>query len=184
MGVKRGAAVAGILLLAAVIGGVLGNRSGDPAPDAFLTRIESIPETSLPGLVVHVAGWVAHPGVVEVPMGSLVADAIAQAGGARAGAQIDSINLARKVAEGDRIEVPGPDDEVVETSADGNQMISLNRSDATALQQLPGVGPVLADRIVAFREANGPFERVEDLLDVPGIGEAKLASIRDLITVP
>jgi competence protein ComEA len=60
----------------------------------------------------------------------------------------------------------------------------LNRADATQLQDLPGVGPVLAERIVAHRDANGPFQTVEDLLDVPGIGEAKLAAIRDLVTVP
>ncbi|HJQ90321.1 MAG TPA: helix-hairpin-helix domain-containing protein, partial [Acidimicrobiia bacterium] len=63
-------------------------------------------------------------------------------------------------------------------------LISLNQADASALEELPGVGPVLADRIVAHREANGPFETIEDLLEVPGIGEAKLAAMRDSIAVP
>jgi competence protein ComEA len=60
----------------------------------------------------------------------------------------------------------------------------LNNADATQLQDLPGVGPVLAERIIAHRDSNGPFQEIEDLLDVPGIGEAKLAAMRDLLTVP
>lgn len=63
-------------------------------------------------------------------------------------------------------------------------MVAVNRAAAAELETLPGVGPVLASRIVAFREENGPFSTVEDLLSVPGIGEAKLAALRDLITVP
>jgi competence protein ComEA len=72
----------------------------------------------------------------------------------------------------------------VAAASAGNGLISLNQADAAALEALPGVGPVLAERIIAHREERGPFQSVEDLLEVPGIGEAKLASIRDLVAVP
>jgi competence protein ComEA len=136
---------------------------------------------------VHVSGWVVNPGVVTVVQGGIVADAIAAAGGARPGAALDAINLAGPVADGDQVQVPGPGT-VAPPPASGEAgtpgLVSLNRADVTALQELPGLGPVLAQRIVEHREANGPFETVEDLLDVPGIGEAKLAAIRDLVAVP
>ena len=136
---------------------------------------------------MHVSGWVVNPGIVVVSTGAIVADAIAAAGGARLGAALDAINLAGPVAEAIRCRCPAPGPKplrpVARRGIPGG-LISLNRADATALQDLPGVGPVLAERIVAYREANGPFAEVEDLLDVPGIGEAKLAAMRDLVTVP
>jgi competence protein ComEA len=129
---------------------------------------------------------VATPGVVEVDDGAIVADAIAAAGGALEGALLGELNLARPLARGDHVQIPGPGDPVAGTvgPSDEDGSISLNQADASALEDLPGVGPVLAERIVAYREANGPFEEIEDLLEVPGIGEAKLASMRDLISVP
>lgn len=131
---------------------------------------------------VHVAGWVVSPGVVTVENGAIVADAVAAAGGLRSGARADLINLAANVSVGEQIVVPGPNEELDTMASDG--VISLNRATAADLESLPGVGPVLAERIEAFREANGPFGEVEGLLQVPGIGEAKLASMRDLVRVP
>jgi competence protein ComEA len=135
---------------------------------------------------VHVSGWVVSPGVVEIPEGSIVADAVTAAGGARSGAGLEAINLAAPVMAGDQVVVPGPGEVNVTGSVAGTSdgHISLNGADATQLQDLPGVGTVLAERIVAYRDANGPFQTVEDLLDVPGIGEAKLAAMRDLVSVP
>ena len=131
---------------------------------------------------VHVAGWVVASGVVSVREGSIVADVIEAAGGFRPGAVTDAINLAAEVFSGDQIVVPGPPREGDPTSSPSEGgLLSLNGADAGELEELPGVGPVLAARIVSFREENGRFETVEDLLDVPGIGEAKLASIRDLV---
>lgn len=135
-------------------------------------------------LEVHVAGWVADPGVVELHEGAIVADAVAAAGGMRRGARADLINLAAPLGDGEQVVVPGPESGDVPTAPAGDGVISLNRADAGELEGLPGVGPVLADRIVAHREQVGGFERVEDLLQVPGIGESKLAAIRDLIKVP
>lgn len=131
---------------------------------------------------VHVAGWVVAPGVVSVPEGAIVADAIEAAGGLRSGAAADGINLAAEVIAGQQLVVPGPEGIAAETQPgleDG--LIQINSAPASELQALPGVGPVLAERIVSFREDVGPFQEIEDLLQVPGIGEAKLASIRDLV---
>ena len=175
----------GLALAAVLIGAGLGAMGDDTAQPATTGPTASSGTTSGRVFPVYVSGWVATPGVVEVAEGSIVADALAAAGGALHGALLDAINLARPVVEGDHIQVPGPGDSVsaVPGGKEGG-LISLNRADALQLEELPGVGPVLAERITAHREANGPFETVEDLLEVPGIGEAKLASIRDLVTVP
>jgi competence protein ComEA len=120
--------------------------------------------------------------------GAIVADAVTAAGGALQGALLGAVNLARPLTEGEHVQIPGPGDASMPESAAGNDpvdgLIPINQADASALEELPGVGPVLAERIVSHREANGPFESVDDLLEVPGIGEAKLASMRDLIRVP
>jgi len=177
----------GLCLVAIVIGAGLGLAGGgQPDLDVFTPSPSSIGSVQSQTISVHVSGWVVSPGVVEISNGSIVADAIAAAGGARPGAGLDSINLAGPVLAGDQVVVPGPAESAPPGSAGstGDGLISLNRADATQLQDLPGVGPVLAERIVAYREANGPFQAVEDLLDVPGIGEAKLAAMRDLLTVP
>jgi competence protein ComEA len=169
------AVVSGIALAVGVGAGLMGRA---PAP--------SQPERPAPSTVVstdidvHVAGWVVAPGVVTVREGAIVAEAIEAAGGLRAGARPDSINLAEVVGQGDQIIVPGPD---VGGSAEepGDGVVSVNRATVSELETLPGVGPVLAERIVAYREEHGRFEEVEDLLEVAGIGETKLASIRDLV---
>ncbi len=174
----------GLVLIAVVMGIVMGSKR---APEPSSDSPPSLPTSTLAGqrLRVYVSGWVASPGVVELPEGAIVAEAIAAAGGALGGAGLDTINLAAVVGEGDHIHVPG-----LEAAADGvaraadDGLISLNRASATELEALPGVGPVLAQRIVSYRDGSGRFESVEDLLDVPGIGEAKLAAIRDLISVP
>ncbi len=146
-------------------------------------RVTAQFSTSAPTLLhIHVAGWVRSPGVVRLPDGSIVADAVSAAGGLLPGAATKSLNLATKVVDGDQVFVGGPESEGVGSPDD--RRVPVNRASATDLERLPGVGPVLAERIVAHREENGPFEEVEDLLEVTGIGEAKLSSIRDLVRVP
>jgi len=183
MGIQRGA-ILGMALAGLVVGAWLGASSqvGLGPATAEVTATTTPAHGSI--IRVHVAGWVVSPGVVELPDGAIVADAVGAAGGARAGAMLDRINLSRPVVDSELIEVPGPDAAGPIGTAGEDRPISINRADTTQLERLPGVGEVLAGRIVAYREANGPFATVEDLLDVPGIGEAKLASIRDLITVP
>ena len=133
-------------------------------------------------LDVHVAGWVRSPGVVQLPEGSIVADAVEAAGGFRPRASAHTLNLAAPLAAGDQVYVSGPDEDAPSPVEDG--AVAVNRATASDLEKLPGVGPVLAERIVAYRDANGPFQQVEDLLDIPGIGESKLASMRDMVRIP
>jgi competence protein ComEA len=134
-------------------------------------------------ITVHVAGAVRSPGVVEVAADSRVGNAIAAAGGALPEADLTRVNLAAPLSDGQQLVVPtisaeGPS----AATADGK--VRINVAGVTELEGLPGVGPVLAARIVAYREENGPFAAVEDLLDVPGIGEAKLAALREAVLVP
>ncbi len=132
-------------------------------------------------VTVHVSGEVLRPGLVVLESEARVADAIAAAGGATSQADLGAVNLAASVGDGARLVVPSMATGAAMAS-DG--VVHLNAATAEDLQTLPGVGPVLAGRIVAYREANGPFEVVEDLLGVPGIGEAKLGAIRDGVLVP
>jgi competence protein ComEA len=174
----------GLAVIGAAVGGVFGVNAG--LPPAQGPRLQDAPVAIVAAVVpVHVSGWVTSPGVVWVSEGSLAVAAIDAAGGAREGARLDLINLAQPVFEGDQLQVPGPEAaDVGGGSAPGDGLIDINTADETELQKLPGVGPVLAGRIVAHRETIGRFESVDDLLDVPGIGETRLASIRDLIRSP
>lgn len=152
-------------------------------------------------VVVHVVGQVAHPGLVRVPAGSRVADAVEAAGGLTAEADGAAINLARAVLDGEQLLVPRPGEAVVGAppaagapgaapAAPGapaggapGGLVGLNTATTTELDALPGIGPVLAQRIVDFREANGGFTSVEELAEVTGIGDAVLADVRPLVTV-
>jgi len=176
--VSRAVAVVAVVGAAVLVGGSLGSLD---RPQETVRATESNVEIVKASIDVHVAGWVVSPGVVRVAPASIVADAIEAAGGLRPGALVDRINLAAPLRSGDQIVVPGPG-ALVESSEGG--LLALNRASANDLEGLPGVGPVLAERIVAYREQNGPFTEVEDLLQVGGIGEAKLASIRDLVRIP
>jgi len=176
MGRSNRPALAVVVAVVSVLAGAGLARLGDRPPPASAPVASHVDGTLID---VHVAGWVNEPGVVSIAEGSIVADAIEAAGGLRVGADADAINLAARVLDGDQIIVPGPGTDIDPVAGDG--LISLNRATSAELQELPGVGPVLAERIIAFRESGGTFDTVEDLLEVPGIGETRLASIRDLI---
>jgi len=132
------------------------------------------------GLVVDVSGAVEAPGLVELAVDARVADAIDAAGGASADAVLDDLNLARHVNDGEQIVVPHRGEE---DTAKADKAVNLNRANAEQLEQLPGVGPVLAERIVADRERNGPFASLDDLGRVPGVGDAIVGALAGLATV-
>ncbi|MGV3714178.1 ComEA family DNA-binding protein [Pseudolysinimonas sp.] len=147
-------------------------------------RETEAPVPATAAIYVHILGEVTRPGLYELRDGDRAVDAVAAAGGFTEAADAGGLNLARFVSDGEQIIVPA----VGETSAaspgvasDGR--VNLNTADAAALDTLPGVGPATAAKILAWRERNGRFESVEDLLDVGGIGEAKLEALRDLVTV-
>ena len=137
-----------------------------------------------PVVVVAVSGLVRTPGLVRLPTGSRVADAIAAAGGVLPGTDLSLVNLARRVSDGELIVIglpgamasAGPD-------GGGGGPVNLNTATLEQLQTLPGVGPVLAQRIVEYRDQHGGFRSVADLRHVSGIGDARYAELRDLVTV-
>lgn len=156
--------------------------SPDPPGPAVASVPMSVPIDSGPValVTVHVSGAVALPGLVRLPTGARVADAIAAAGGVLPNGAVDAVNLAGRVADGQHLVVPVRSRQGIVTVETGDGLVHVNTASAEELATLPGVGPVIAQRIVEHRQARGPFATLEDLLDVPGIGEAKLAALRDV----
>ena len=144
---------------------------------------------------VHVSGAVRNAGLVEVPAGGRVADALEAAGGPTEDACVEAVNLARFVQDGEHIHLPTIEEsdsgvQAVESEAFVNPQkaaptgkVNINRASAEELEALPGIGPATAKKIIADRESAGPYETPEDLMRVSGIGEKKYASIADLICV-
>jgi competence protein ComEA len=153
---------------------------------------------------VHVLGAVAHAGVVTVPGGGRVTDALEAAGGVSGDADLARLNLARPLVDGERLYVPrvgevdvpealgpdgsgggagiasaGPGSDPVGTS----DVVDLNSADQATLETLPGIGPGLAQRILAWRDEHGRFSAVDDLLDVSGIGDGRFAELQDRVRV-
>jgi competence protein ComEA len=149
-------------------------------------------------VVVHVVGAVVSPGLRRLPSGSRVADALDAAGGALPGADLPRVNLAAPLVDGQQVYVPRPGEELPlpagavlpggsgAAGAGGpgpGAPVDLNTATAEQLDTLPGVGPATAAAIIAHRDEHGPFTSVDQLLDVRGIGEAKLEQLRDLVSV-
>ncbi|MEW6448318.1 MAG: ComEA family DNA-binding protein [Bacillota bacterium] len=157
------------------------------------------------GICVHVAGAVYHPGVYRLPQGSRVLDAVKRAE-AYPDADLNALNLAQLLEDGQKVVVPakvplaGPAEpagpaasnpftapargrNVSAGASTPEDKVNLNTADAAALEDLPGIGPALARRIIEYRTDSGPFSSVDDLLKVSGIGEKKLAQIRDYVCV-
>jgi competence protein ComEA len=142
------------------------------------------------GLVVDVEGRVRRPGLVRLPAGSRVADAVRAAGGAAPGAVLARLNLARLLADGEQLLVPGPGDTPLPAASGSGAAsggpsapLDLNAATQEGLDALPGVGPVLAARIVAWRTQHGRFTSVDELGEVPGIGPKALERLRPLVRV-
>ena len=139
-------------------------------------------------LVVDVAGKVRRPGIAVLPAGARVVDALEAAGGVRRGVDLTALNLARPVVDGEQILVGVAPAAGVAGTLDspvpgGEALVNLNTADQAALDTLPGVGPVTADAILAWRDSNGGFTSVDELLEVDGIGEATLADLAPLVTL-
>jgi competence protein ComEA len=134
-----------------------------------------------------VTGAVEHPGVIQIAPGSIVEDALAMVGGTTENADLSRLNLARELSDGQQVFVPAID---AGSSPPGTQSthalilekININRADEVELEKLPGIGPSLAANIVEYRQEHGWFQELDELLDVSGIGPAKLDQIDDLIT--
>lgn len=187
-------AVAGLALvglLAVVVAGWLLLRARPeqvPLPLPAVPSLAPSPSASPSDavqLVVDVVGSVRRPGIVRLPAGSRVVDAVAAAGGLRPGAPPGSVNLAAPLTDGQQVVVgaPAPGAPAGAASPGAQALLDLNTATREQLEELPGVGPVLAQRILDWRTAHGRFSRVADLTEVSGIGEGRLADIRDLVRV-
>ncbi len=157
----------------------------EPAPEPVPP---TAPGGSLPpDVIVHVAGQVAHPGLVRLPGGSRVADAVEAAGGVTRPRAADSVNLARLVVDGEQIVVGGSagaggtGGASVPDPGTPGAPLDLNSATVEQFDSLPGVGPVIAGRIVEWRTVHGRFRSIEELAEVSGIGEAILANLRPLV---
>lgn len=170
---------------------------------------EGTATTGTARVVVHVLGAVERDGVVRLPPSSRVTDAIERAGGATADADLARLNLARVLTDGERVYVPRVGEDEVPSALDpvdggaaaatggggseddgagaggagGAAVVDLNSADQATLETLPGIGPGLAGRILAWRDEHGRFTAVEDLLDVSGIGDVRFAELRDRVRV-
>jgi competence protein ComEA len=174
--------------------GEMGDGSSAPEDD-----VSSGAGASGEKVLVHVVGQVNAPGVVEIPAGSRVVDAIAAAGGATAEADTAAVNLARQAVDGEQVYVPAPGEVVPVPGAGpapaggpgggdtsgtpGAASVNLNSAGSEELQTLPGVGPALAQRILDWRESNGTFGSIDQLQDVSGIGPVVFEGLRALVTV-
>lgn len=186
IGVTAGLALVAAVVLIAVAAYVV--RQATPVTQTLVAPVAQNdtaalgPSTPDAVVIVHVVGAVQHPGVIELPENSRVLDALELAGGATKEADLTGINLARIVFDGEQIVVPLPGEMPPPGSAGAvDAPVSLSRADRPTLETLPRVGPATAERIIAWREKNGPFLSVDDLLAVPGIGPATLEGIRDRV---
>ena len=158
------------------------------SPSGTAVTLRPVP-TDKP-IIVHITGAVPRPGVYALPEGARVQDAISAAGGFLAEAEKTGINLARALEDGEQLDIPYIEGfvPVIATPeevffAPESDLIDINTATTFELETLPGIGPTTAQKIVDYRETNGPFLSVEDLINVPGIGPATYDEIKDLVTV-
>jgi competence protein ComEA len=170
------------MLIGLVLGGLLWIVARSPRGNS----VELLPAPTPAPLVVDVAGAVPRPGVYELPKDSRVKDAVEAAGGFLVEADKANINLAAPVTDGQKLDIPFlagtqplgvPPPAVTEAPA----LIDINTADAATLETLPGIGPSLAQAIIAYRDVYGDFYYIEDIMNVPGIGQAKFDNIQGLI---
>jgi competence protein ComEA len=196
-----------LLLIVVIIGGGIVLYKNINSEDSFtINRDSDISENKpaiekeVPPLIIHITGAVKSPGVYQLKSTDRIVDAVKIAGGATEEANLDLINLAALLKDGQKIIVPSKiynengeeisknidnNAEVMYSSSSGSASgkININTANATMLQTLSGIGPALSERIIEYRNQNGFFGVIDDIKDVPGIAEKKFEGIKDLICV-
>lgn len=178
-GVKVLGGLAAVVALAVAYFAWRSSPSEEPVVTVALASASPSAQTEAE-LVVAVSGKVRRPGLVRLPAGSRVADAIEAAGGALPGADLTTVNLARKVTDGELIAVGVPG---LGAAPAAPGKVNLNTATLAQLDTLPGVGPVLAQRIIDYRASHGGFREVSELRQVDGIGEETYTRLKDLVVV-
>ncbi|HVS85677.1 MAG TPA: ComEA family DNA-binding protein [Gaiellaceae bacterium] len=185
--VRRLLAVALGLAAVLVIGARHFGGSGHAGPVVAPVRVAKASAPAVQKLVVDVAGAVARPGLYHLGKGTRIADAVAAAGGATSKAELDYVNLAAPLADGEQVVVPArgatgaPAETPPAAGSSPTAPLDLNSASAEQLDALPGIGPATAQKIVDYRTAHGPFHSVEELDAVPGIGAGRIAQLKGLV---
>ena len=194
--VSRSTALVGVCLVLAalvLVGQRLSHAGAAAEPEVVATPLEQVatPPTRVT-MLVHVVGEVRRPGLYRLRDGARIADAVRRAGGARRGADLTALNLAAPLVDGIQVVVPGRGSAGAGSpgsAASGGgvlgaagPLVSLSSATVDELDELPGVGPVTAQKIVDYRTEHGPFASVDDLDAVPGIGPTRIEQLRDLVT--
>jgi competence protein ComEA len=154
-----------------------------------------LPSPTPQPIFVYVTGAVQRPGVFPLPRDSHLVDLVRAAGGFTEGASLNEINLAQSLKDGDRVDIPGlsqfatpqltigDSGLLVTPTPPGGEPVNINTASAELLATLPGIGPTTAEKIIEYRQQNGPFQTIDDLLKVPGIGPTTLDELRGLVVV-
>jgi competence protein ComEA len=177
-----------LLALAAVVAFVslvlvVVNRPEPPAGEFSINEEPSDSVAIEQYLYVHIVGEVVTPGMYQLPLGARLVDAVFAAGGLTELADNSSVNLARELSDGEQVVVSSVNQQSETLGTSSGGLISINRASDKELEELPGIGPALSARIIAWREANGGFKSIEDLLKVSGIGENLLSGLKDSVTL-
>ena len=171
--------------------------------EQFTNTIQNVENEDEEMIIIHIAGQVKSPGIIKIKEGARIADIIEKAGGLTETANIEDINLAYVVEDGQKIIIPSKEDKeeketintengdgiIVNTAQNSNtntttfSKVNINKADTEQLQTLPGVGEATANKIIEYRKESGEFKTIEDIKNVPGIGEAKYEEIKEKIKV-
>jgi competence protein ComEA len=179
------------------------SSDSEQAPAEAPVRQNARPPTTTPepaaSVYVHVTGAVQQPGVYTLEPGARILDAVASAGGAAPGADLEAVNLAARVRDGEQVRIPlkrqpaaahgaglspSADQGTGHPPAGTAGPVNLNTAGREELDRLPGIGPATVDKIIAYREEHGAFQQPEELMNVNGIGPARFAKLRDLVAAP
>lgn len=179
------------LIASIVIGlGVMTYRhfSGSASEEIVIEQPKNPIDSSI---MVHISGAVRKEGVYKMKAGDRLLDVIEMAGGALPRADLSAVNLAEPIKDGEKIIIPTKG--IVENKASGNQesmgretssrKVNINVADEKTLDSLPGIGPATAKAIIEYRRTNGPFSRIEQIMEIPRFGKSKFERIRDKITI-